>query len=170
MQKPDMLKPALISGIAFGVASSIPIINFLNICCCSLIFGCGILSAYLLIRQESFPISYAQGALVGLLAGVFGAFSTTIVDSILEIIFGPYIKEMVFRFLENIPEQFPPELIEIIEQSMQDPFSVAAMIISLAISLIIFGIFSTLGGILGVALFRKKQKVELTLNQNIPQI
>lgn len=155
-----MLRPALISGVIFGVASSIPIIGFLNCFCCSLIFGCGILSAYLLIRQSSFPVLYGQGALVGLLAGFFGALTTTIMDSILEILIGPYLKNIAFRFLENVPEQIPPELMEVIEKRMMEPFTVSAMIISLIMSLIIFGIFSTLGGILGVALFGKRQKTE----------
>ncbi len=40
-QAPSMLKPALISGAAFGVAGAIPVINWLNCACCALIIGAG---------------------------------------------------------------------------------------------------------------------------------
>jgi len=46
-QAPSMLKPALISGVAFGVAGAIPVINWINCACCALIIGCGFLSAFL---------------------------------------------------------------------------------------------------------------------------
>ncbi len=152
-----MLKPALLSGVIFGVASAIPFLNLLN-CCCLLIFGCGICSAYLLIKKSTAFISYGQGALVGLLAGVFGAFTTTILESMMEILFGQRLKEMTFQLVEGFGQQIPPEYMEMIEQAMMEPFTISAMIMTLIFSLIIFGIFSTLGGILGVALFRKKQE------------
>lgn len=159
MEKPDMLKPALISGVVFGVASAIPFLNLLN-CCCLLILGCGIFSAYLLIKKSTFPISYGQGALVGLLAGVFGAFTTTILESVQEILLGPKLKELAMRFITDFADQIPPKVMEIIEKAMMEPFTIAAMITTLIMSLIIFGIFSTLGGLLGVALFRKKEAVQ----------
>ncbi len=154
-----MLKPALISGVIFGVASAIPFLNLLN-CCCLLIFGCGICSAYLLIRRSTFSISYGQGALVGLLAGVFGAFTTTILESIMEMLIGQRLKEMTYQLIEGFAQQIPPEFMEIIEQAMMEPFTISAMITTLIFSLIIYCIFSTIGGILGVALFRKKQEVQ----------
>ena len=46
-QAPSMLKPALISGVAFGVAGSIPVINWINCACCALIIGCGFFAAFL---------------------------------------------------------------------------------------------------------------------------
>jgi hypothetical protein len=158
MEKPDMLKPALISGVIFGVASAIPFLNLLN-CCCLLVLGCGICSAYLLIKKSTFFISYGQGALVGLLAGVFGAFATTILESIMEMLIGQRLKEMSYQFIEGFAQQIPPEAMEMIEQAIMEPFTISAMIMTLIFSLIIFGIFSTLGGILGVALFKKKQEV-----------
>ena len=45
-QAPSMLKPALISGVAFGVAGAIPVVNWINCACCALIIGCGFFAAF----------------------------------------------------------------------------------------------------------------------------
>lgn len=158
MEKPDLLKPALISGIIFGVASAIPIVGMLNCFCCALVFACGILAAFLLIKESPVPILYGSGALVGLLAGVFGAFSSTIVSTLIELSFGRTFKEMALRILENVSASVPPEVMQIVQTELQKEFTVSDMILGLFLWLVIFGVFSTLGGILGVALFRKKGK------------
>ena len=58
-QAPSMLKPALISGVAFGVAGSIPVVNWINCACCALIIGCGFFAAFLYSkdsRAAGFPL------------------------------------------------------------------------------------------------------------------
>ncbi len=51
-QAPSMLKPALISGVAFGVAGSIPVVNWINCACCALIIGCGFFAAFLYSKDS----------------------------------------------------------------------------------------------------------------------
>ncbi|MEW5805962.1 MAG: hypothetical protein AB1756_01180 [Acidobacteriota bacterium] len=158
MEKPDLLKPALISGIIFGVTSAIPIISILNCFCCSLIFASGILAAFLLIRESAVPVTYGSGAMVGLLSGIFGAFSMTIVNTLVEITFGTYFKQLALSLIQDFLTQLPPDIMGRIEAELQREFTIFNMIFALFIALIMFGIFSTLGGILGVALFGKKKK------------
>ncbi len=165
MEKPDLLKPALISGVIFGLASAIPVINFFNCMCCALIFACGIFSSFLVMRQHYGTISYGTGALAGLLAGIFGAFTATIVDTLIQITMGRRMKELFLTVLEDIQSKMPPEMVtqfEFFEKQMQKDFTLFDMIIGFFIWLIIFMAFSTLGGILGVALFGKKKRTQQT--------
>ena len=160
MNKPDLLKPALISGIVFGIASALPVIGIFN-CCCLLVLACGVFAAFLLMRQSQGPVTYGSGAVVGLLAGIFGAFSVTIVDTLIQITVGKQMKEISLRILENLQSKLPPnamEYFEFIEQQIQKEFTVFDMIFAFLSWFVLFAAFSTLGGILGVALFRKKRE------------
>ena len=72
-QAPSMLKPALISGVAFGVAGAIPVINWINCACCALIVGCGFCAAFLYskeCRTAGFAFRPGNGATVGLVSGL----------------------------------------------------------------------------------------------------
>ena len=68
------MQPALIGGLVAGVLSALPLINFLNACCCLWVVGGGLVAAYLLQERDPNPIQVGDGALVGLMAGVVGAF------------------------------------------------------------------------------------------------
>ena len=66
---PPRLQPALLGGLFIGVLSALPIINIGN-CCCLWVLGGGALAAYLMQQNHPYPITVADGALVGLMAGV----------------------------------------------------------------------------------------------------
>jgi hypothetical protein len=51
-QAPSMLKPALISGVAFGVAGAIPFVSALNCFCCALVIGSGMLASFLYSKES----------------------------------------------------------------------------------------------------------------------
>ena len=53
--------------------SALPVINLANCCCAWILFG-GALAAYLMQQNHPEPITIGDGAIVGLLAGVVGAF------------------------------------------------------------------------------------------------
>ena len=46
-RKPDIFKPALISGLIFGFLGGAPIVGMLNCFCCSLILASGFTAAFL---------------------------------------------------------------------------------------------------------------------------
>ena len=71
----SMLKPALIGGIAEGVASSIPVFNLVNLACCVLVMGGGFLAAYLYMKDAppSAKAPLGDGLKLGLLTGLVGA-------------------------------------------------------------------------------------------------
>jgi hypothetical protein len=156
-----MLKPAAIGGVVAGVASAIPLLSCLNCACCALVIGGGILAAYLYFQEQ--PASpeprYGDGALLGAITGVIAAVASTIVQIPFQLLtstlgFSPGKAEME-EILSN-PE-IPPFAKSMLGTMMGGGFSVVAILLGLAVSLVVFGIFALIGGVIGAALFDKKR-------------
>src|SRR5687767_1736426 len=76
----DFLKPALAGGLALGILSAIPIVNFVNCICCLWVLAGGGLTAYLLNQQRPGRLTYGDGAFGGVIAGLVGAVVATIIS------------------------------------------------------------------------------------------
>jgi uncharacterized protein involved in cysteine biosynthesis len=157
-RQPDLLKPALISGLVFGLASAIPILNLLNICCCALVWGCGLLAAYMYAsasRAAGVAFRPGTGAMVGLLAGAFYAASATVFGTVFSLMFGPAIAEMANRLVSSMPE-VPSWVMDMMEKAQEEAgkFSVVSFVLGLLLQAVLGAVFSTLGGLLGGALFK----------------
>ena len=143
------LKSALIGGSVFGTASALPYLENVNALCCALIIGAGVLAAYLHFKDmDLISGRMGQGALVGLLAGVFGALATTIVTVILTaagLKEGP--SDQLAATFESLDQPVPPGLAWIVDH---------AWIVVPLLILVIYPIFSTIGGLVGAAMFAKK--------------
>ena len=145
------VQPALLGGLFIGVLSTLPIVNILNACCCLWVISGGALAAYLLQQNQSEPISGADGALIGLMAGIVGAFVGAMLQIPIEIWFGPIQKEWIERFLAG-QSDVPPQFMEMLNREM----SAATVVADLIFRLVAYVIFGMLGGVLGVAIFRRK--------------
>ena len=145
------LQPALLGGLFIGVLSSLPIVNMGNACCCLWVISGGALAAYLLQQSQPEPITGADGALIGLLAGISGAFIGAMIMIPVEIWFGPIQREWLQKLMEGQAEM-PPQFMEMLNR----PVSAATVVADLIFRLITYVIFGMLGGVLGVAIFRRK--------------
>lgn len=150
------LKPALIGGCVFGTASALPYLEMVNALCCALVIGAGVLGAYLHFKDaEPLTGRMGQGALVGLLAGVFGALASTIVTVIVT---AAGLKEgqgaETAAMLERLGVSVPSELAPIMNQATEVSAGMVAS--TLVINLVIYAIFSTIGGLVGAGMFAKK--------------
>lgn len=154
----DKTTPAILGGIFIGVTSALPGINLLNCFCCGLVIGGGIIAARSLIRNSPLPISTTDGAVVGLIAGGIGA----AIKTVLEI----PIKMLLFRFgadnmsqlrdiIDSI-EGMPPGVKDMVSNMMTGTMSVAAIMVEFLFALVIYAIFATIGGMLGVKIFEKR--------------
>lgn len=157
-RQPDLLKPTLIAGLVFGVAAAIPLVQFLNVCCCALVWGCGFFAAYLYAqssRAAGVAFRPGNGALVGLVAGAFYAITVTIVSALVSLVFGPAIVGAVSRFVENLPE-VPPFVLEMLDQARENAGKLLPlqMILGFLLWVLVGAVFSTLGGLLGGAVFK----------------
>src|SRR5436190_23965148 len=98
----SLTQPALIGGVVMGVLSALPIVSVGNACCCLWVVSGGVVAAYVLQQNQPAPITPADGALVGLLAGVFGAVVVTALSIPINLLVGPSERRMLERVLDQI--------------------------------------------------------------------
>jgi hypothetical protein len=144
-------KPALVGGVVMGALSGLPIVSLGNACCCLWVICGGVVAAYMLQEQEPGPISAADGATVGLFAGVVGACISLVLSIPLGLMMAPLRQRFLDRLVQN--GQFQPEFVRFLSSYV---VGVIGLIIGFIVMLTAGVIFSTLGGLLGAAIFRKK--------------
>jgi hypothetical protein len=158
----DWKQPALIGGIVGGLLSIIPGLNFVNCCFCAwLVFG-GALATKLVIDRSHRPVKNGEGAQIGAIAGLIASGIYFIV-SLLLVAFS-FGQEFQLKMLAKMGEMSgKPEFQEMIQKIIeatanQTPSQrLVGSIPGLIIFSVIFIGFSTLGGLLGVALFEKRR-------------
>jgi hypothetical protein len=145
------LKPAFLGGLVTGVLSALPIVSAGNYCCCLWVVTGGLLSAYLLQQDRHDVITAGDGAIVGLLAGVFGAVVQAVLSIPIELAVGPIERQLMERLTEMSGAR----------GSTLD-FGVPGMIGSVVLrvlafiwTLVVGAVVSTIAGIVGAALFAR---------------
>lgn len=153
---PSLTKPALMAGVLLGVLSAMP---YVNTCCLLWVAGAGVLAVYFLRTETAGLISSGTGASLGLLTGLFGSLVWQFLEILVRLVSGP---EDLREAQEGIGrmEGLPPEFVEALEKAMEfmsDPLDPVFVIVSLLTKLILCGILTTLGGVLGAYLFGKSR-------------
>jgi hypothetical protein len=144
------LQPALLGGLLIGVLSVLPFVSKLNGCCCLWVLVGGVLTSYLLQERLPRSITAGEAAVAGLLAGVIGALFASIVGAVMASVMGG-----VTASFDDIPrDNMPPEFGRVLERMRAIPPALWYVVFA-AVYLVIFPIFSMLGALLGVALFKK---------------
>jgi hypothetical protein len=149
--KPSVVQPALIGGLVIGVLSVLPIIDLGNWCCCLWIISGGVVAIYLLQQAQSAPVTAADGALVGLLAGLVGAFVYGLLSIPLDLYTAPMRRQMLERVISQM--DVPPAFRDLARRVSTGP---VVILLGFVRMLFLGVIFSTLGGVLGAAIFGKK--------------
>ena len=147
----SQLQPVLFGGLFIGVLSALPIVSIGN-CCCLWIVGGGALTAYLLQRDRSGPLSLGEGAMGGFMAGIAGAVVYLAVSIPISIVTAPLQRGMM-EFVLNSGTDVPPEVREMME-SFGSEGLIASVVVGFGVMLFVGMIFSALGGLLGALIFR----------------
>ena len=149
-------QPALVGGTVLGVLSALPIVAAGNICCCLWVVSGGAVAAYLLQQNDPAPITTGDGALVGLFAGLIGAFIYLALSIPITILIAPmeraFMQGLLERLSENVgsmPADLRGGMGSYIGQGI-------GLMIGFIFMLFLGSGFSTLGGLLGAALFRRR--------------
>jgi hypothetical protein len=143
----------LVGALVMGVLSSLPLISAGNVCCCLWVICGGVAAAYVLQQGQTDPITPADGAFVGFLSGLAGAVVYLIISLPIDIVLGPMERAMVQRWIENIggAEGFR----DYTERASLISPAVRAFL-GFVLMLFVGAIFSTIGGLLGAAMFKKQ--------------
>lgn len=143
----------LVGALVGGVLSALPIVSAGNICCCLWVVSGGAIAAYTLQQRQLAAVTPGDGALVGLLAGIAGAFVYVVIAVPVNILIAPFEREMLDRFVEQLGT-LPPEFRDY--ASRPSAFGVVFVFVDFVIRVFVGAIFSTLGGLLGAVVFARK--------------
>lgn len=145
------LQPALFGGLFIGVLSALPIVNVGNCCCCLWVIAGGVLAVYLRQQNSPYQVPASEGALVGLLAGLIGGIVAAIISIPMAAMTASFQAQILDRVLSSNPDM-PVEARDMLQRMAAGSALRAA---GAVIGIVIDTIFGMLGGLLGVALFKK---------------
>jgi hypothetical protein len=138
----NKLKPALLGGLLVGFLSAIhSLIPFISMCCCIWSIIGGVLAAFLYIKGSSVPVKLGDGAIVGALAGVVGGIIFVVIYVPISLVWGLAMMQQ-----------------QIDQSGYQIPFSGTILVIIMSlVGAIALVVLSTLGGVIGTAIFEKRK-------------
>ena len=147
----DKLKPALIGGLILGILSALPA---LNTCCCIWALVGGLLAANIYIKGSPNPVTPAEGAILGAMAGGVGVVLIFIIGIPLQLIFGTAMMSMMSGIVQNAD---PSQAAQLREAMAASGLGFGRAIINAFMYSVTAVIFSAVGGLIGVALFEKRK-------------
>jgi hypothetical protein len=153
-----MMRAAALGGLALGAASATPILSALNCACCSLVVLGGFLTAYLYFKDAPATPApqWGDAAIVGLLAGLIGAGVTAMLSLPIALLgWGAGMWSSIQEALSDA--DLPPEVSTMLATFGGSTFAITAILLSFVFNLFIYGLFSTLGSLLGAAVMHRKQ-------------
>jgi hypothetical protein len=138
----NKLKPALLGGLIVGVLSAIhSLIPIVSMCCCIWGIVGGVVAALIYIKGSPTPVQMGEGAMVGGLAGVVGGIIYVVV----------YLPIVLLVGMATMEEQLNRSGVHL-------PFSGAIlMVVGSLIGAVLLVLLSTLGGVIGTAIFEKRK-------------
>ena len=137
----DNLKPAIIGGVILGILSALPAVNT---CCCIWAIVGGMIAANMYIKASPNPVTPADGAILGAIAGVVGVV----------LIFGTAMMSMMQGIVQNAD---PSQAAQMREMMAASGIGFGRAIMNALMSGVTVVIFSAVGGLLGVALFETRK-------------
>lgn len=151
---PSMLKPTMIGGLTAGAVAGLPVLGMLNCACCALIIGGGFLASWLYSREctsRGASFTPGNGALVGLVAGLFYAIGASLVGGLVQMVM-PADIEQISQMLDqfNMPEESRGQA----ERWVEMMGSGVGVVLFFFLNLLLAAVFSTVGGLIGGAVFR----------------
>jgi len=155
--RPNKVRAAALGGLALGAASAIPIVNLANCACCSLVVLGGLLSAHLYLKDvpPSPTPPWGDIALVGLMAGLIGAAVTAVFS--LPFAFLGMGTGMWSAMQEAMQGADVPEpLRNLFATAGAGTLAVGMILLSFVLNLFVYGLFATLGALLGGAIFQRR--------------
>lgn len=146
-------KGILIGGILGGLLSVIPLVNMGNCVCCLWIILGGAVASGIYARSSPYPVSLGDGTLTGLLAAIPMVLIYIVIGIPLNLILGQLQPEIAAQIYEAITGD--AGMAEMMRHQARQPL--AGQIIGIVIGVVFWVLlaagFSTLGGLIGAAIF-----------------
>jgi hypothetical protein len=141
---------ALIAGLAIGLVAHLPLLNIINCFLCFWVWLGGILAVFLYrgFQHGECTLTPGQGAALGALAGLIGAFVGVVVNAATSAISRPIFLELarMFQVEGNLP--FQPGLAGVVRSTFG----------FFALDVVTYPLFGALSGLIGASLLRTEPK------------
>ncbi|BCS31287.1 hypothetical protein TBR22_A04870 [Luteitalea sp. TBR-22] len=148
------LQPALVGGLVIGVLSALPVISMGNCLCCAWVVLGGVVATYLLQQAQPTPVDGVDAAITGALAGVAGAVFAALIAIPVHMITGPMGADVLQRLLDQGGNDIPPEMRGTLQSLARGGVGGVISVLSFLLGLCVNAIFASLGGLLGMAIFK----------------
>lgn len=148
---PSKFQPALIGGVVLGVlaigTSLIPVPMTAWCCCLWGVLG-GVIAVYLYVQRSPVPVRTGDGAMLGLLAGGIGALIYILVDftRVYFTVDPDFVQAQIEERMRGQGQQFDIR-----------PYWALFLFLIMFIFGIILTALSTIGGLIGVPIFEKRE-------------
>jgi hypothetical protein len=157
--KPSKLIPGLFGGAFIAFFSEVPLLNLGNCLCCLWVVMGGFIGAWLYKRSlpEKSELTSSDGAVTGLLSGVYGALFGAFLQYFFSFVglgFSSTFFKTMSEYWKDMPKEFSDSLEQLRLYSEYSPFFV---LVGLIVGLVRNAIFATAGGMLGAALLKKSR-------------
>jgi zinc-ribbon domain len=152
----NFVQPAVMGGMFLGILSSIPLVS---IGFCMWILLGGAIAAQQVSRQRRSGVTYGDGAFAGVLSGLFGSLVGTTVQMCLRVIASPFFESQQQQ-LEQLLNQMGVEgpMRDWVLRAASGEISLTTVVFTLFSNLLAFSLFAMIGGILAIALLKKRKR------------
>jgi hypothetical protein len=164
--QPSKFTPIIISSVIMVTISLFPLLNLVNLICCSGIILGGFAGTAFYSKQLAGAgkiIQFKDGAAIGILSGIISALLVVVLSTLLSMILKENPIPELFKIVDSQKMNIPPEiekfLQRISDEYSKSGFSFTLMLISLGIDIVTYPLFGALGGLLAVSILsRRKQQ------------
>jgi hypothetical protein len=147
----EQTKPAVMAGLGVGAVMILmgligTVVPFAGCCNCLLPIGAGVLAVYLYAKNGSAPLTPADGAKLGAIAGVAGGLLNLIIGTPLSYFVNAAVMEAQFAQLRDQGVSLPASLT-----------GFALFLVMGVVGAVVFVILAAIGGLIGAAIFGKNR-------------
>jgi len=167
---PNKLAPVVLSAMIMTLISSVPVLNLLNVFCCSGIILGGFIGIYSYSRQlanTNTPLMQKDAIMIGLLSGIIAAIVQTGIGLAISLFSKTNPMAEAMEMLSGMGKDIPPEVMQIFDkfsnEYTQYGYSPTLTIFSLVIHLVLFPLFGILGSFIGFSILKKKNNINTNI-------
>lgn len=167
MTAPNKLSAVLIATAFITLLSVFPFLNLINLLCCAgVVLGGFIGTSHYgrQLRNANEEINFKDGIAIGILSGVVSALVVIIFSTLLSMLLKqnpiPEMSTILEQYGFRMPQESEEILRRISDEYNKNGFSITLTIANLIFDLIAYPIFSSIGGMLAVTMFRKRKSAE----------
>jgi hypothetical protein len=156
------LTAAAIVGVAIGVLSGIPVLNFVVICtCCLPVIGSGLAAVWLYMRNSgATSVTTQEGLMMGLVSGGIGGLVSSVLSLLTNLVMADAAGNAAA--IEQALASMPPEQAEQMRPLVEALANGGGGVLGVCVGVVLFAVLGLIGGVIGAATIGKPKQLTTT--------